>query len=112
LMGYDLLDDNIYNINDFRHFITAGGLGLAYLMIMIIIGWIHTGRHLTSNIYTHLMVIGIIVATFMRGLIPFFPNYMSELYLLSAIVWVLPFVLYMKVFFGFLVTPRADGIKG
>ena len=112
LMGWDLLDNNIYGINHFRHFITAGGLSLAYLMIMIIIGWIHTGRHLTSNIYTHLMVIGIIVATLMRGLIPFFENYMSELYLFSAIVWVLPFVLYMKVFFRFLVTPRADGIKG
>ena len=112
LMGWDLLDNNIYGINHFRHFITAGGLSLAYLMIMIIIGWIHTGRHLTSNIYTHLMVIGIIVATLMRGLIPFFENYMSELYLFSAIVWVLPFVLYIKVFFRFLVTPRADGIKG
>jgi len=112
LMGWDLLDNNIYGINHFRHFITAGGLSLAYLMIMIIIGWIHTGRHLTSNIYTHLMVIGIIVATLMRGSIPFFENYMSELYLFSAIVWVLPFVLYIKVFFRFLVTPRADGIKG
>jgi len=112
LMGWDLLNDNIYGINHFRHFITAGGIGLSYLMIMIIISWIHTGRHLTSNIYTHLMVIGIIIATLMRGLIPFFEEYMSELYLYSSIVWTIPFILYMKVFFGFLVKPRADGIKG
>ena len=112
LIGWDLLNPNIYGINHFRHFITTGGIGLAYLMIMIIIGWIHTGRHLTSNIYTHLMVLFIIIATLMRGLIPFFEEYMSELYLWSSVVFVLPFLIYIKVFFGFLWKPRADGIKG
>ncbi|MFK5975030.1 MAG: NnrS family protein [Sulfurovum sp.] len=112
LMGWDILNDDIYGINHFRHFITSGGLGLAYLMIMIIIGWIHTGRHLTSNIYTHLMVLFIIIATLMRGLIPFFEEYMSQLYLWSAIIWTIPFMIYTKVFFRFLVAPRADGIKG
>jgi uncharacterized protein involved in response to NO len=112
LMGWDLLNDDMYGINHFRHFITSGGLGLAYLMIMIIIGWIHTGRHLTSNIYTHLMVLLIIIATLMRGLIPFFEEYMAELYLYSSIIWAIPFMLYIKVFFKFLLTPRADGIKG
>ncbi len=112
LMGFDILNDDIYGINHFRHFITSGGIGLAYLMIMIIIGWIHTGRHLTSNIYTHLMVILIIVATLMRGLIPFFEEYISELYLWSSIIWTIPFMIYIKVFYQFLLTPRADGIKG
>jgi len=112
LMGFDILNDDIYGINHFRHFITSGGLGLAYLMVMIIIGWIHTGRHLTSNIYTHLMVILIIIATLMRGLIPFFEEYISELYLYSSIIWVLPFMIYIKLFFRFLLEPRADGIKG
>ncbi len=111
-MGWDILDDSIYGINHFRHFITSGGVGLAYLMIMIIISWIHTGRHLTSNIYTHLMVILIIVATLMRGLIPFFEEYMSELYLWSSIVWSIPFIIYTKQFYGFLVAPRFDGVKG
>lgn len=112
LMGWDILNDDIYGINHFRHFITAGGYGLTYLMVMIIIGWVHTGRHLTANIYTHLMVVLIIIATLMRGLIPFFEAYASELYLWSAIVWTIPFILYIKVFFRFLLAPRADGIKG
>jgi len=112
LMGWDLLNDSIYGMNHFRHFITAGGLGLSYLIIMIIIGWIHTGRHLTSNIYTHSMVISMIIATFMRGLIPFYEEHSSFLYMYSAVLWVIPFVLYMKVFFKFLVAPRADGILG
>lgn len=112
LIGWDILNDDIYGINHFRHFITSGGLGLSYLMVMIIIGWIHTGRHLTSNIYTHLMIILMILATLMRGLIPFFEEYMSELYLYSSILWAIPFMLYIKVFYRFLLEPRADGIKG
>jgi len=112
LMGWALLDDKMDSINHFRHFITSGGVGLAYLVVMIIIGWIHTGRHLTSNIYTHLMIILMIVATLMRSLIPFFEEYMSELYLWSSIVWTIPFMIYIKVFYSFLLSPRADGIKG
>lgn len=112
LMGWDILNDNIYGINHFRHFITSGGLGLSYLVIMTIIAWIHTGRHLTSNIYTHLMVLFMIVATLMRGLIPFFEEYSSEFYIWSSVIWTIPFMIYIKVFYGFLLTPRADGIKG
>ena len=111
-MGWDILNDDIDGINHFRHFITSGGIGLAYLMVLITIGWIHTGRNLTSNIYTHLMVILIIVATLMRALIPFFEEYLAQLYLWSAIVWTIPFMLYLKVFAKYLVSPRADGIKG
>ncbi len=112
LMGWDLLNNDIYAMNHFRHFITSGGLGLSYLIIMIIIGWIHTGRHLTSNIYTHLMVIMMIVATLIRSLIPFYESYSSYMYIGSAILWAMPFAIYMKVFFKFLVSPRADGILG
>lgn len=112
LMGWDLLNNDIYGLNHFRHFITSGGLGLSYIVVMIIIGWIHTGRHLTSNIYTHLMIIFLIVSTCIRSLIPFFEEYSSYMYMSSAILWALPFVLYMKVFFKFLLNPRADGILG
>ncbi len=112
LMAWSILNPNMDGINHFRHFITSGGIGLSYIVIMIIIGWIHTGRHLTSNIYTHLMVILIIIATFMRGLIPFFEEYTSELYLWSSIVWSIPFMIYIKVFINFLLRARDDGVKG
>jgi uncharacterized protein involved in response to NO len=112
LMGWDILVNGAVNTSSFRHLITSGGYGLAYLMVMIVIGWIHTGRHLTSNIYTHLMVGLLILATLMRVAIPFYTEYALPLYMLSAIVWTIPFMLYIKVFFGFLKAPRADGIKG
>ncbi|MDD3476667.1 MAG: NnrS family protein [Sulfurimonas sp.] len=112
LMGYALLSGEFQNISHFRHFVTSGGYGLAYLMVMIIIGTIHTGRHLALNIYTHSMVSLIIIATLMRGLIPYFEEYSSTLYMLSALLWATPFALYIKQFSSFLMAPRADGIKG
>lgn len=111
-IGWDLLNPNIDAVNHFRHFITSGGVGLAYLMVLFTISWIHTGRNLTSNIYTHTMVILLIIATCMRASVAFFPEYSFELYLYSSILWAMPFVLYMKVFYTYLMTPRADGIKG
>ncbi len=42
----------------------------------------------------------------------FFVEYTSELYLWSAIIWTIPFMIYIKVFYKFLIAPRADGIKG
>lgn len=112
LIGWDLLNPNFYGINQFRHFITIGGVGLSYIMVMIIVSWVHTGRHLTSNIYTHLIVLLIIIAAFMRGLIPFFFEHTYELNLLSSIAWILSFLLYLKAFSKFLLSPRADGILG
>jgi len=112
LMGWDILNSNVYGINHFRHFITSGGIGLSYLVIMIIIGWIHTGRKLTSNVYTHSMVALMILATFIRGIIPFYEEYAFYMYMISALLWALPFLIYAKVFFRFLLTPRADGVLG
>ncbi len=112
LMGWDLLNPDIYGLNHFRHFITTGGIGLSYLVVMLIISTVHTGRHLVASWKTHLMVLLIITATFMRGLIPFFEEYTSALYIASTIAWTLPFIIYIKLYFEFLLRPRADGIKG
>jgi len=112
LMGWAILSEKFEYVSSLRHILTTGGYGLAYVMVMIIISWIHTGRHLTSNIYTHLMVVFVIMAALMRASVPFYPEFASELYLYSAIIWTLPFVIYIKVFYKFLLNPRADGIKG
>jgi len=32
--------------------------------------------------------------------------------MISALLWALPFLIYAKVFFRFLLTPRADGVLG
>jgi uncharacterized protein involved in response to NO len=112
LMGWDILNDDIQGVNHFRHFITTGGIGLSYFMVMLIIGTVHTGRILTANLYTHMMVLLIIVASVMRGIIPFYEEYLMELYIWSSIVFVIPFAMYIKLIFPYLVKRRADGIKG
>ncbi len=111
-MGWALLAGKINDLSHFRHFITAGGLGLAYMMVMIIIGWIHTGRHLTSNWMIHSMVILLVVGTLLRVSAAFFESHSMMLYALSSVVWAIPFALYIKQFSHFLMKPRADGIKG
>ena len=111
-MGYAILTESFEDIHHFRHLITSGGIGLSYVVVMIVISWVHTGRELTANIYTHLMVAFIIVATLMRSAIPFYEEYAGELYFLSAVVWSLPFMIYIKVFYKFILTPRVDGVKG
>lgn len=112
LMGWAILSERFEYVSSFRHLVTSGGYGLSFVMVMMIISWIHTGRHLTSNIYTHLMVGLLVLATLMRASVPFFEEYSSGLYLYSAIIWSIPFMIYIKLFFKFLLLPRADGIQG
>ena len=112
LMGYDYLNSQIYGLNHFRHFLTTGAFGLSFYMVMLIVSQIHTGRHLTSNLLITLSVFLIVVATFIRALIPFFTEYTIIMYLSSSIIWALPFIIYSFQFFGYLIRPRIDGIAG
>ena len=112
LMAWDILSPEFYGLNHFRHFITAGGIGLSYLVVMLIISTVHTGRHLKATWLTNSMILLIIAGTFMRGLIPFFPEYTTLMYALSEILWTLPFIIYIKMYFNFLLAVRIDGIKG
>lgn len=111
-MGFDILNNNIYAINHFRHFLTTGAFGLAFFVVMVIISTVHTGRVLKSNLSIILGVFLIIFATILRVSIAYLPEYSNLLYMSSAIIWVIPFIIYIKQFYSYLLSPRADGIKG
>lgn len=111
-IGYDYLNDELSSLNHFRHFLTTGVFGLVFYIVMIIISTIHTGRHLFSNLWIALGVVLIVCATLIRSFIPYYENLMIEAYILSSILWALPFIFYMKIFFPFLLKKRADGIPG
>jgi uncharacterized protein involved in response to NO len=111
-MGYDILDDTINGINHFRHFLTTGAFGLAFFIVMVVISTVHTGRDLVFNFTTVTGVVLILISTLMRCLIPYFEEYSSALYMYSAIIWAIPFILYIKKYFPYLLNVRADGIKG
>lgn len=111
-IGYDYINSESYMLNHFRHFLTTGVFGLVFYIVMIIVSTIHTGRHLFSNFWIALGVALIIISTLLRSFIPYYEEYMMEAYILSSILWALPFIFYMKIFFPFLLNKRADGIPG
>lgn len=111
-MGYDILDQSIYALNHFRHFLTSGAFGLAFFMVMVIVAYIHTGRRLENDIVLQIGVVCIVVATFLRVSIFYFSEYSSMLYFSSSILWSIPFLIYPIRFFPYLLNKRADGIKG
>ncbi len=112
LMGFDYLNDDLYGINHFRHFLTTGVFGLSFFMVMVIVGTIHTGRVLESNRWVNFSVILIILATILRSLIPFAVEYSHWLYLSSSTLWAIPFIIYLVLFYSWLSQPRVDGLPG
>ena len=111
-LGFDYLNEEIKAQNHFRHFLTTGTYGLVFYIVMIIISTIHTGRKIFTNIWLSIGVLSIILATFIRSFISFYEEYTIQAYLISSILWAIPFIIYMKIFIPFLLNPRADGIKG
>ncbi len=111
-LGYDYINENIYALNHFRHFLTTGVYGLVFYLVMVIVSTIHTGRHLFTNIYISLGVILIILSSFIRAFIPYYEQFLMEAYIISSILWAIPFIIYMKIFFPFLLNKRVDGIPG
>mgnify|MGYP002713138306 CR=1 FL=1 len=112
LMGWDYLNESIYSINHFRHFLTAGVLGLSFLTVMVIVGTIHTGRHLIRNPWADIAVLLVVTAAIARGLIALFPAHAPLLYAVSSLLWALAFVLYLIRFYVPLSQPRVDGLLG
>lgn len=113
LMGLSALLEEFTNINHFRHILTMGALGMAYFVVLITVVHIHTGRELKENNWIGFGALLIILATALRaGLTPFFPEYANSFYGLSAILWALPYLGFLIIFHKWLLSPRADGLKG
>ena len=112
LMGVSYLSDDLSGVSHFRHFLTTGVFGLSFFMVMVIVGTIHTGRILQTNRWIDFSVGLIIVGTLGRSLIPFIPEYSQWLYLCSTVIWAIPFVIYVVLFYPYLTRSRADGLPG
>ena len=111
-LGFDYLNDEINALNHFRHFLTSGVFGMVVFVVMIVISTVHTGRTLFTNIWLHLSVFLIVLSTIIRSFIPFYPDFTMMAYISSSILWAIPFIIYMKIFFPYLLNKRADGIPG
>lgn len=111
-LGFDYLNDEIYALNHFRHLLTSGVFGMVVFVVMVVISTVHTGRTLFTNGWLNLSVFLIILSTLIRSFIPFYEEYTMMAYISSSILWAIPFIIYMKIFFPYLVNKRADGIPG
>ncbi len=112
LMGVDYLHEGWYGVNHFRHFLTTGALGLAYLLVLMIVVLEHTGRVQAHNHWLGVAVLLVVVATLLRGLIPFAPQFMQAVYLGSALLWAGAFGVFLWQYAPLLWQPRADGLPG
>ncbi|WP_136681111.1 NnrS family protein [Neptunomonas sp. XY-337] len=112
LMGFAYLENQPYQVSHFRHFLTTGALGLAFYSVMIIVGMVHTGRPLVANNWIRASIMLIAIATLIRASIPFFMPYSQWMYLASALIWALPFLIYFVQFYPMLSRPRIDGLPG
>ena len=111
-LGFDYLNDKIFALNHFRHFLTSGVFGMVFYVVMIVISTLHTGRLLFTNIWLNIGFILIILSTFIRSFIPYYEEFTMMAYISSSILWAIPFIIYMKIFFPYLLNKRADGIPG
>ena len=114
LIGYNYLTGlQMYN-GDLLHMLTSGAWTLSFYLVMVVITIVHTGRDIAkerSN-WICLSIALIVIAAFLRTATAFYPEHAPILYITSALVWSLPFVIYIKLYFQWLLTPRADGIPG
>ena len=114
LIGFNYLTGLTHSNSDFLHVLTSGAWTLSFYLVMIVVSTVHTGRDISKerNNWVCFSIFLILLATAMRTSVAYFPEYASTLYMGSALFWALPFVIYMKIYFKWLLSPRVDGIPG
>ncbi|MCB4784535.1 MAG: NnrS family protein, partial [Sulfurovum sp.] len=114
LIGYNYLAGLQYNNNDFLHVLTSGAWTLSFYLVMVVITIVHTGRDISKERKNWICfsVAFILLATLLRASVTVYPVYSSILYMSSAVIWSLPFIIYIKQCFPWLLLPRVDNLPG
>lgn len=111
-IGLAYLNPGLGGLNNFRHFLTIGAFGLAFFNVLVIVSYIHTGRHLKAHFSVSIGVILLVASALLRSSIDFLPQFSSLIYALSSLFWIVAFGLYYWNFYPFLTQKRKDGILG
>lgn len=95
------------------HAFTVGGIGVLTIGMMARVSLGHTARPLkvTSSIAVAFALLNI--AAVLRGLLPsIFPLWFSQLVILSGMLWIAAFLIFVIVYAPILTQPRLDGQPG
>ena len=93
------------------HIITLGTIGTMILSMMSRVSLGHTARALQSNIWVNLSFAALLMATWLRFIMPIF-NFHHSAYLLAGIGWTLGFGIFLIYYTPILLKARSDGRSG
>ncbi len=111
LLGWDHLDTGVHAGSHFRHLLTSGVMGLSYLVVMVTVSNVHTGREIVWDRWMNLALLLLLAGTAMRATAYLVGN-MLHWHMGTALVWGLPFLIYGIRYQRILRSPRADGLPG
>ncbi len=95
------------------HAFTVGGIGVLTLGMMARVSLGHTGRPLKAADAIMAAFVLINAAALIRVLLPVLvPSWYSQFVLLSLLLWISAFALFLYVYSPILIAPRADGRPG
>jgi uncharacterized protein involved in response to NO len=94
------------------HALTVGALGTFTLGMMARVSLGHTGREMRSSAITNTAFLLLNVAALVRVFASLLPTDYTDWLLVSGILWMLAFGLFLWVYTPILISPRADGRPG
>lgn len=94
------------------HGLTIGGMGLMILAMISRVSLGHTGRPLKVSKWMTISYLSIFLATLFRVVAPLTSDLPNTWYILSSILWVFAFMVFVTLYWPVLTQPRADGRPG
>jgi len=98
--------------SDVLHLLSVGAISGMILSMIARVSLGHTGRLINSRPSITAAMLLIASAGLLRFCVVFHPEWRVALQSLSAIVWVLTFLIFLVTYFRILITPRIDGKDG
>lgn len=111
-IGINILNQDFHMIKNSFHFLSTGAFGLAFFMILLVVTYVHTARELKTSITFYLGQLFIVIATILRFALSYYPEFTTQFYTISTILFSLAFLLYFIQYKNFLLQKRVDGLKG